>query len=213
MKRPVSFVSVDNHASIVDSMAALAQRHPEELSFLGGVTDLAELDLAGPAPDVVVLDLYLGRDDTVSTGAVPGLVAWGAAVLIHTSAEFPVPVRQAVAAGAAGLSLKNDGPERLKDAVLEVADGGFACSSTVATALLTDPTLAASLTGREAEIVRGIDDGLTRRQVASRLGIAESTVTDHLKSVRARYVALGRPITNAQSILREARRDGWISDR
>lgn len=213
MRRPVSFASVDNHASIADSMAALARRHPDELAFRGGVTDLADLDLGSPAPDVVVLDLYLGRDDRVSTAAVPGLVAWGAAVLIYTSAEFPVPVRQAVAAGAAGLSLKNDGPERLREAILEVADGGFACSSTVADALLTDPSLAAALTPREAEIVRGIDDGLTRRQVAGRLAIAESTVDDHLKSVRARYVALGRPVTNAQSILREARRDGWISDR
>lgn len=210
---PVSFMVVDNHASIVESMAVLAERHPDELRFLGGGTDLSDLDLGAPAPDVLVLDLYLGRDDAESTDAIPGLVAWGAAVLVHTSTEFPVPLRRAVAAGAAGLALKNDGSERLVAAVLEVAAGGFACSSTLATALLTDPRLAAALTPREAEIVQGIDDGLTRRQVAKRLGIAESTVTDHLKSVRSRYVALGRPITNAHSILREARRDGWISDR
>lgn len=71
--------------------------------------------------------------------------------------------------------------------------------------------LVAALTPREVEVLQGVDDGLTRRQVAGRLRIAESTVTDHLKSARTRYLALGRPITNSQSLLREARRDGWIS--
>ncbi|QIK67808.1 response regulator transcription factor [Nocardioides sp. HDW12B] len=213
MKRPVTFVSIDNHEFVVESMASLERRRPEELRYLGGVSDPADLDRSLPAPDVVVLDLYLGRDDAVSTPAIPGLVAWGAAVLIHTSAELPVPVRQAVAAGASGLTLKNDGSDRLAEAVLEVADGGFACSSTVASALLADAGLVAALTPREVEVLQGVDDGLTRRQVAGRLRIAESTVTDHLKSARTRYLALGRPITNSQSLLREARRDGWISDR
>lgn len=213
MRRPVTFVSIDNHELVVDSMAALAQRRADELTYVGGVGDVTELDRSGPAPDVVVLDLYLGRDDTVSTPAIPGLVAWGSAVVVHTSAELPVPVRQAVAAGASGLTLKNDGPDRLAEAILEVADGGFACSSTLAAALLDDAGLVAALTPREVEALQGIDDGLTRRQVAGRLGIAESTVTDHLKSARTRYLALGRPVTNAQSLLREARRDGWISDR
>lgn len=213
MKRPVTFLSIDNHELVVDSMSALARRRADELVYLGGVGDVDELDRSGPVPDVVVLDLYLGRDDTVSTPAIPGLVAWGSAVVVHTSAELPVPVRQAVAAGASGLTLKNDGPDRLAEAILEVADGGFACSSTLAAALLDDARLVASLTPREVEALQGIDDGLTRRQVAGRLGIAESTVTDHLKSARTRYLALGRPVTNAQSLLREARRDGWISDR
>lgn len=213
MRRPVTFVSIDNHELVVDSMAALARRRADELTYVGGVGDVTELDRSGPAPDVVVLDLYLGRDDTVSTPAIPGLVAWGSAVVVHTSAELPVPVRQAVAAGASGLTLKNDGPDRLAEAILEVADGGFACSSTLAAALLDDAGLVAALTPREVEALQGIDDGLTRRQVAGRLGIAESTVTDHLKSARTRYLALGRPVTNAQSLLREARRDGWISDR
>ena len=66
MKRPVSFMSVDNHASIVDSMAALAQRHPGELTYLGGVTDLAELDRTMPAPDVVV-EPVLSESPTTDT--------------------------------------------------------------------------------------------------------------------------------------------------
>jgi DNA-binding NarL/FixJ family response regulator len=208
----VSFAVVDNHDYVLRSITGAMPAHPD-LDLRGCHHDVAELDLTGPPPDVVVLDLYLGRDDTPSTGSIPDLTAWGARVLLHTSAEFPVPVRQAVAAGALGLSLKNDGLEAMLDAVRVVATGEFACSSTVAGALLTDDDLIAELTARELEVIQAIDDGLTHREIARRHNIAESTVKDHLKSVRAKYVKLGRDISNAHSIVREARRDGWISGR
>lgn len=210
---PVTFAAVDNHESILDALAALAARQPDRLQMVARATGVEGLDTDAPPPDVVVLDLYLGRDDTSAVIHVPDLVVWGTRVLLHTSAEFPVPVRQAVAAGAAGLSLKNDGTDALAAAVLEVAAGGFACSSTVARALLTDPGLAAELTPRELDVIQAVDDGLTHRQIARRHGVAESTVKEHLKAVRAKYVGLGRAVSNAHSLVREARRDGWIEPR
>jgi DNA-binding NarL/FixJ family response regulator len=207
-----SVLVVDNHESTLESIATLVRRHPGELSLWGTCLDTATVDTTAEPPDVVVLDLYLGRDDTDSTPAIPSLVDWGARVLLHTAAEFPVPVRRAVAAGAHGLSLKNDGLQALLEAIRVVSAGGFACSSTVARALLTDPRLSAELTPRELDVVQGIDDGLTHREVARRCGIAESTVKEYLKTVRAKYLALGRDISNAHSIVREARRDGWLRD-
>jgi DNA-binding NarL/FixJ family response regulator len=212
-RRPVEFFAVDNHESVLESFAILASRYPSELRCVGRSTTVEAVPWETPAPDVVVLDLYLGRDDEPSTPWIPRLIAWGARVLLYTSAEFPIPVRQAVAAGAAGLTLKNDGLDSLRLAVLDVADGEFACSSTVAHALVTDPSAAASLSPRELDVVRGLDDGLTYQQIARRFKIATDTVKDHLKSVRAKYVALDRPITNSHSIIREARRDGWLDDR
>jgi DNA-binding NarL/FixJ family response regulator len=208
----VAFVVVDNHDYVLRSVAEAVTAHPD-LELQGCHHDVTGLDLTAGPPDVVVLDLYLGRDDTPSTGSIPDLTAWGARVLLHTSAEFPVPVRQAVAAGALGLSLKNDGLEAMLDAVRVVATGGFACSSTVAGALLSDEDLIAELTARELDVIQAIDDGLTHREIARRHAIAESTVKDHLKSVRAKYLKLGRDISNAHSIVREARRDGWIGGR
>lgn len=208
----ISFVVVDNHDYVLRSVAEAVTAHPD-LDLRGSHHDVAELDVTGKPPDVVVLDLYLGRDDTPSTGSIPALTAWGARVLLHTSAEFPVPIRQAVAAGALGLSLKNDGLDAMLDAVRVVAAGGFACSGAVAGALLTDDDLVAGLTGRELDVIQAIDDGLTHREIARRHDIAESTVKDHLKSVRAKYLKLGRDISNAHSIVREARRDGWIGGR
>ena len=53
-------------------------------------------------------------------------------------------------------------------------------------------------------------DGLTQRQVGSRMRVAEETVRAHLKSIRGKYVDAERGVTNAASLVREAGRDGWI---
>lgn len=213
MRRPVSFVVVDNHEGVLESLGGLAGRHPDALRLVDAVTGLDGLDLTGPAPDVLVLDLYLGRDDESTVPAIPALVEWGARVLLHTSAEFPVPLRAAVAAGATGLSLKSDPLDTLRAALLDVADGGFACSSPLAHALLEDPELVPTLTERELDVLHGLDDGLTYQQIARRHDIGTDTVKGHLQSVRRKYQRLGRSISNAHSILREARRDGWLRDR
>jgi DNA-binding NarL/FixJ family response regulator len=210
VSRPVRIQVVDNHESVLLSVETLASRHPAELELVSAHTALEQLDLDAAPPDVLVLDLYLGRDDVPTTPRIPALVAWPTRVLVYTSAEFPVPVRQAVAAGAAGLSLKSDPLDSLRSAVLDVADGGFACSSTVAHALLTDPDLVVALTERELDVVRGLEDGLTQRQIGRRLGIAEDTVKDHLKAARVKMQRHGREVSNAHSIVREARRDGWL---
>ena len=212
-ERPVRVVAVDNHESFLESVRLMAERHADVLDLVGTATAVEQLDLTAAPPDVLLLDLYLGRDDVPTTPWIPRLVAWGAPVLLCTSSEFPVPVRQAVAAGASGLVLKSDPFDALLAGVLEVAAGGFACSSTLARALLTDPALAAALSDRELDVVRGLDDGLTYAQIARRHEIATDTVKDHLKSVRRRYVALGRDISNSHSLVREARRDGWLNDR
>ena len=54
------------------------------------------------------------------------------------------------------------------------------------------------------------ESGLTE-EISDR--VAESTVKEHLKAVPAKYVGLGRPVSNAHSLVREARRDGWIEPR
>ena len=209
-QEPVTVAVVDNHELILDAVAALADRHPQQLRRVERHLDVTGLDLAAKPPDVVVLDLYLGRDDRPCTQWIPRLAAWGTRVLVHTSSEFPVPVREAVAAGAAGLCLKNDGSAALLEAIREVAAGDFACSGTVARALLGDPELVVQLTRREIEVIRAIDDGLTHRQIGRRHDISEETVRAHLKAVRAKYMKHGRDIGNPSSVVREARRDGYV---
>ena len=109
-----------------------------------------------------------------------------------------------------GVVLKNDGTEALISVVRRALAGEFVCSSLLAEALISDADIVPRLTTREVEVLSNLRDGLTQRQVGSRLKVAEETVRAHLKSVRAKYMQADRDVTNTGSLVREAGRDGWI---
>jgi DNA-binding NarL/FixJ family response regulator len=208
---PTSLVVIDNHPTMRRGVEALALEHPEEFQIAGSYDDVTQLDVdRDPAPDVVVLDLRLGRDDVLSTPSIPVLRTWGAKVLLHTSEESPVLLRDAVAAGANGLVLKSDRPEALREALLAMSSEEYVVSSTLAQALLEDPRLTAALTPREVEVLQAVDDGLGHKQIASRLQITTETVKSHLNNACQKYRALGREVTNTISVAKMARDDGWF---
>ncbi|RYB94047.1 response regulator transcription factor [Nocardioides oleivorans] len=201
---------LDNQQVVRDGVLAAIARHPDELACGAAYASIDEVDLAAPGPDVLVLDLYLGRDDESVLEHVPALTAWAGVVVLHTAEEKPVPLRRAVALGVHGIALKNDGTETLLDVVRRSLAGEFVCSSVLAEALISDQTTTPRLTAREVEVLSNLRDGLTQRQVGSRLHVAEETVRAHLKSVRAKYMEAEREVTNTGSLVREAGRDGWI---
>lgn len=206
--------AVDNHESIVRGVRALIEAVPDELAFVGGHTDPSPLLAEGaPVPDLVVLDLWLDRDDAESSGAVAALTRRGSAVVLYTTEERPVPLRRAVSAGARGLALKNDGELALLQTLRTVLAGEFACSSELAAALVDDGGRAAELTEREVEVLELIADGLTKQQVARRLGISPHTVRTHMERARERYLALGRGPHNATALVQQAKRDGYGATR
>ncbi len=208
--KPITVTVIDNYPSTRMGVEQLGSAYPDEFRFVGSFDGIGDLDFNQPAPDILVLDLRLGRDDELSTPAIPRLVAWGTRVVVHTSEERPVVLRRAMAAGASGICLKQDGNEGLRRAIHEVMLSGTATSSALASALLDDPTLLAQLTNREVQVLEGVYDGLTRRQIARRMQVAESTVKAHADNATAKYRALGRNVSTTGIAAREARRDGWI---
>lgn len=201
---------LDNQEVVRDGVAAAVQRHSDELRLIGSYGAVDDVPCQAPGPDVLVLDLYLGRDDVLVLDHIPALVEWAGVVVLHTAEEKPVPLRRALALGVHGIILKNDGTEALVSVIRSAAAGDFVCSSVVAEALINDMSLAPRLTAREVEVLVNLRDGLTQRQVGSRMHVAEETVRAHLKSIRGKYVDADRGVTNAASLVREAGRDGWI---
>lgn len=207
----VSLVVIDNHPTMRRGVEVLAHEHPAEFTILGSYETVAEIDFDNdPPPDVVVLDLRLGRDDVLSTPSIPSLREWGSKVLLHTSEESPVLLRSAMSSGANGLVLKSDRPEALRDTLLALRSQDFVVSSVLAQALLEDERLTAALTPREVEVLQAVDDGLGHKQIASRLGISTETVKTHLDHACRKYKTLGRAVTNTISAAKMARDDGWF---
>lgn len=202
---------VENHAITRHGLEALlAEADDLEVAWSGDDVQplLTRMDRLA---EIVILDLRLGREDIDSTEAIAPLVARHYQVLVHTNEERPARLRRVIAAGARGVTLKNDDNESLLSAVRQALVHDFVCSSELASALVHDPALLAQLTDRERDVLDALRDGFTRAQAARRIGMQPGTLKTHLDSVRRKYVALGREVTNTGSLIREADADGWLA--
>jgi len=131
-------------------------------------------------------------------------------VLAVADAGDPVSgVLAAVHAGAGGYLVAPD-PEVLADAVRRAAAGEAVFSPGLAEVVLeeygrpADPAQA-RLTPREADVLRLVVDGLTARQIATRLVLSPRTVENHTQRVLGR---LGLP--NRAALVRYAVENGLV---
>ncbi|RZK61426.1 MAG: response regulator transcription factor [Hymenobacter sp.] len=122
-------------------------------------------------------------------------------------------VYQALCAGAVGYLLKDTPLRQLKEHLLQVMAGGSPMSPGVARHVVQAfqrlnqrsapaAALTQSLTGRELDIVRGIEDGLSYKLIADRYGTSLDTVRNHIRSVYRKLHVNSKGELLAQSLRR-----------
>jgi two-component system, NarL family, uhpT operon response regulator UhpA len=203
---------VDDHESVRLGLLAACMR--EGFQFIDEGADVADLlgRLRGRDVDVVVLDLSLG-DGVSITENVKACQGIGAGVLIHSIADRAAGVREALAAGAAGIIPKSSATAAVMAAIRTVAEGGVLNNLEWATAIDADLEFAkAQLGQRERDVLNLYASGLPLRMVAEQLGIAPSTVREYLDRIRTKYVEVGRPAPTKVDLLRRAVEDGILPE-
>lgn len=205
---------IDDHESVRLGLEAACARDGSQTVIFSGSTVISYLEwraASASAPaDVVVLDLTLG-DGTTVTENVTSLVADGASVMIHSVADRPAAVREALAAGAAGVVSKSSALDDVLDAIRTVADGEALNNVEWASAVDGDRAFAdAQLSIREREVLRLYAAGLPLKAVAERLGVAYSTAKENITRIRVKYVNVGRTASTKVDLLRRAMEDGIV---
>ncbi len=170
----------------------------ELLESQGDIKVVGEAGLAAEAlrripalrPDVAILDARLPdgsgidvcRDIRSGTSEVP--------CLILTSHDDDEALFAAIMAGAAGYVLKQIRGNDLIGAVRTVASGQSMLDPAVTQRVLTrlrdgapEDRLLSTLSERERQILGLIAEGLTNRQIASRIHLAEKTVKNNVSSI------------------------------
>ena len=187
----VRVLVVDDHEVVRRGLCEILEREAD-LTVCGEAGTAAEaLALAADtAPDVVVLDVRLPDGDGVSVCRELGRQPVRPACLILTSYPDDEVLVAAVVAGAAGFLLKEVRGLDLVSAVRTVAAGGSLLTPEATSLVLErlrhaeavdDP--ARSLTVKERRVFELIGAGLSNRQIAEEMELAEKTVKNHVSSL------------------------------
>ena len=141
-------------------------------------------------PQLVLMDIRMpGVDGLDATRGIKS--RWPEIkVLVLTSFAADDKVFPAVKAGALGYLLKDSSPEELVEAFHRVHCGEPSLEPDIARKVLQElshpgkekPT-SDPLTGRELEVLRLISQGLSNKEIASKIFIAEWTVRTHVSNI------------------------------
>lgn len=179
---------VDDHRLVRAGLSSLLATAPD-VEVVAEVADgsQAVTEVAGAAPDVVLMDLSMPvMDGVTATRRILADLPDTRIVVLSSFSDRP-RVRDAIAAGAVGYVLKDCTTAELLNAVRAAAEGNTPLDPRVAGALLpatgADADPAEQLSDRERQVLGLASQGMANKQIARSLGIAERTVKVHLGNV------------------------------
>ena len=140
--------------------------------------------------DVILLDINLPGMSGVE-GIRPIKEQWpNSAIIMLTIYSDTKHVFDALKAGADGYLLKNTPMDRIMEGILQIQEKGAPMSPTIARKVIeffnppkTRKKLRESLTSRETDILQGLAEGLTYKQVGEKYFISIETVRHHVKNI------------------------------
>jgi two-component system response regulator DevR len=188
---PITVFLLDDHEivrrGLIDLLGTTA-----DLTVVGEAATAREALHRIPAvrPNVAVLDTRLPDGSGVDVCRDIRSSLPDTHCLILTSYDDDEALFAAVMAGAAGYLLKHTGGRSIIDAIRTVAGGGSLLDPAVTGALLRrlrepsspDPRIS-SLSVRDREVLDLIAEGLTNKQIAERLFLAEKTVKNYVSTL------------------------------
>jgi two-component system, NarL family, response regulator DevR len=182
---------LDDHEVVRLGLRELLEEQPD-LAVVGEAETAAEALRRLPAlrPDVAILDARLPDGSGIDVCRQVRSIDPSIAALILTSYDDDDALLAAILSGAAGYVLKQIRGTDLVSAIRRVAAGESLLDPAVARRVQdrlrhdsSEPEELKYLTHQERRVLACIAEGLTNRQIAERLFLAEKTVKNYVSSV------------------------------
>jgi DNA-binding NarL/FixJ family response regulator len=193
MDKRTRILIVDDHTLFRESLTRLLEADTDfEVAHVCASVQEAVRTIQTMEIDVVLLDYDLSGELGIRFLTQSKLVNFVGRVLMVTSGMSDAEILHAIEDGAAGIFLKNSPLAELIQAISRVTKGETWIDPGVAKALIkavrhpSEPTANEKLSDRERDVLRGILEGLSNKEISLRLGISESTVKASLQQLFAR---------------------------
>jgi DNA-binding NarL/FixJ family response regulator len=218
----------EDHALVRRGTAMLLNTEPD-MEVVGQACDGIEAVAMAEQlrPDVVLMDLHMPRQSGVAATREITRILAGTQVLVLTTLDDDETVFEAVRAGAHGYLLKDVTEQELLDTIRALRRGESRLTPQIARKvmdqfrLLAGPPKFASgenlavkpapaieaLSDKEEKILQLITDGLSNRQIAAAMFLAEGTVKNYVSRIMEKLHANTRTAL-AVMLAKKRRTDG-----
>ena len=179
----IRLLLVDDHILFRDGLSRLLALEPD-LEVVGGCGTVAEaLDTVGRNPvDIVLLDYDLGEDHGSHFISSARRAGYTGRVLMVTAGMTANESSAALHLGASGIFLKHNSPGTLAKAVRLIMGGEMWVDPKVIQLMADrvdqreEERVSPLLTEREQQVLRGIFEGLSNKEIGVRLGVTDGAV-------------------------------------
>ena len=181
---------LDDHALFREGLSRLVESEPE-LEMTAHCATLAEAtELLRQKPiDLVLLDYDLGKENGFEFIARARKIGFAGRLLIVTAGMGDAECVQAVRLGVGGIFLKHSSPALLAQAIRKVMAGETWLDQSSIQALVEatkrreTPDARRPFTERENQVLQGVFEGLSNKEIGARLNISESSVKAALQQL------------------------------
>jgi DNA-binding NarL/FixJ family response regulator len=180
---PIRILSVEDHPVVREGLATIIGSQPDmALVAQAANAEEAIAEFRRHRPDITLMDLRLpGTNGTDTLIAIRGEFP-NARIIMLSMSDGDGEIQRALRSGASAYMLKSMPKDKLLAGIRSVHAGRKYVPEEVA-ARLAEHLGEEDPSARELEVLRLIRDGHRNKQIADRLGIAETTFNFHIKNL------------------------------
>ncbi len=186
----IRLLLLDDHILFREGLSRLLASEPDfEMAGHCGTSAEALGLLRHAEVDIVLLDFDLGEDHGSEFISAARKAGYEGKFLMITAGMSATESSIALQLGAAGIFLKHNSPTVLAQAIRTVAEGGMWVDPKIIRLMAdgvhqtVEQGVRKHLTEREQEVLRGIFEGLSNKEIASQLNVTEGAVKATLQQL------------------------------
>jgi len=188
--KPIRLLLLDDHVLFREGLSRLLASEPDfEMAGQCGSSIEALAFLQRSAVDLVLVDYDLGDDHGSQFIGAARAAGYAGKFLMLTAGMTATESSIALRLGASGIFLKHNSPGTLAKAIRLVAEGDMWVDPKVIQSMAEgvqqggEASPNKKLTEREQDVLRGIFEGLSNKEIAAQLAVSEGSVKAALQQL------------------------------